>query len=313
LSLLIGSLRDIRVKWYKKKAKDKSLSPSMRNLYNVVQLTLKVLLNASYGVMGAESFDLYCPPLAEAVTAVGRVAIEKTVGKAKSSGIEVVYGDTDSIFLEAPTQNQIEELIAWSDKELSLELEVDKTYGYAVFSNLKKNYLGVYPDGNVDIKGMTGKKRHMPAFLKDAFMDMTSILGKVKSPNDFEKARAEIRRIVRGCYLKLKNREYPLKDLAFNMMISKPPDRYTKTTPQHVKAACLLTKTGREIKSGDIISFVKTTDELGVRPLELANPKMVDVAKYTEYLESTFEQVLDALGISFEEVVGILKLDSFWG
>ena len=312
-SLVIGSLRDIRVKWYKKKAKDKTLSPSMRNLYNVVQLTLKVLLNASYGVMGAEYFDLYCPPLAEAVTAVGRDAIEKTVGKAKSSGIEVVYGDTDSIFLEAPTQNQIEELITWSDKELSLELEVDKTYGYAVFSNLKKNYLGVYPDGSVDIKGMTGKKRHMPAFLKDAFIDMTGILGKVKSPSDFEKARAEIKRIVRGCYLKLKNREYLLKDLAFNMMISKPPDRYTKTTPQHVKAAYLLTKAGREVKPGDIISFVKTTDELGVRPLELANTKMVDVAKYTEYLESTFEQVLDALGISFEEVVGILKLDSFWG
>ncbi len=312
-SLIIGSLRDMRVKWYKKRAKDKALSPSTRSLYNVVQLTLKVLLNASYGVMGAESFDLYCPPLAEAVTAVGRDAIEKTVEKAKSLGIEVVYGDTDSIFLEAPTQAQIDELIAWSERELSLELEVDKTYRYAVFSNLKKNYLGVYPDGKADIKGLTGKKRHMPTFLKKAFMEMTDALGEVQSPSDFEKARTEIKRVVRECYLRLRNRKYPLEDLAFNVMISKPPERYTKTTPQHVKAAYLLAKAGREVKPGDIISFVKTTDELGVRPLELASVNMVDVAKYVEYVESTFEQVLDALGIAFDEAVGIVKLDAFWG
>jgi len=313
-SLVIGSLRDVRVHWYKRKAKDKSLDPLLRNLYGVVQLTLKVLLNASYGVMGAEAYSLYCPPLAEAVTAVGRDAIEKTVEKAKSLKIEVVYGDTDSIFLEAPTEAQIDELVKWSDEELSLELEVDKTYRYAVFSTLKKNYLGVYPDGNVDIKGMTGKKRHMPPFLKQAFMEMTRTLGEVKSPKDFEKARAAIKGIVRNCYTKLRNREYPLEDLAFNMMISKPPDRYTKTTPQHVKAALLLTKMGYEVKSGDIISFVKTTDDLGVRPLKLAEPRMVDVAKYTEYLESTFDQVLDALGIRFDEVVGISKLESFlWG
>jgi DNA polymerase I len=313
-SLVIGSLRDVRVHWYKRKAKDKSLDPLLRNLYGVVQLTLKVLLNASYGVMGAEAYSLYCPPLAEAVTAVGRDAIEKTVERAKSLKIEVVYGDTDSIFLEAPTEAQIDELVRWSEEELSLELEVDKTYRYAVFSTLKKNYLGVYPDGNVDIKGMTGKKRHMPPFLKQAFMEMTQTLGEVKSPKDFEKARISIRGIVRSCYTKLKNREYPLEDLAFNVMISKPPGHYTKTTPQHVKAALLLTKMGYEVKSGDIISFVKTTDDLGVRPLQLAEPKMVDVAKYTEYLESTFEQVLDALGIRFDEVVGISKLESFlWG
>ncbi|MEM2094682.1 MAG: DNA-directed DNA polymerase I, partial [Candidatus Bathyarchaeia archaeon] len=311
-SLIIGSLRDIRVKWFKRKAKDRTLNQSTRSLYNVVQLTLKVLLNASYGVMGSESFDLYCPPLAEAVTAIGRNAIEKTVEKARRSGIRVVYGDTDSIFLEAPTEAQVEELIRWSDKELSLELEVDKKYRYAVFSNLKKNYLGVYPDGVADVKGLMGKKRHMPAFLKKAFMEMMDVLGKVQTPDDFEKARLEIKRIVRDCYLKLRRREYPLEDLAFNVMISRPPEKYTKTTPQHVKAAYLLTKAGREVRPGDIISFVKTSDELGVRPLELASVNMIDVAKYVEYVESTFEQLFDALGVAFDEVVGIVRLDSFW-
>ena len=88
--------------------------------------------------------------------------------------------------------------------------------------------------------------------------------------------------------------------------------RYTKTTPQHVKAANLLVQAGYEIKPGDIISFVKTTNDLGVKPVQLASMKEVDVNKYIEYLESTFEQVFDALGLEFQEIMGISKLETFF-
>ena len=64
----------------------------------------------------------------------------------------------------------------------------------------------------------------------------------------------------------------------------------------------------------DIISFVKTTNDMGVKPVQLAGIKEVDIRKYMEYLESTFEQVLDAIGIDFDEVMGVSKLESFlWG
>jgi DNA polymerase I len=310
-SLIIGSLRDMRVKWYKKKAKDTTLQESVRNLYNVVQLTLKVLLNASYGVMGASAFDFYCPPVAEAVTAIGRHAITQTVEKAETLGIDVIYGDTDSVFLRSPTSTQIDSLLTWSEAEIGMELEIDKMYRYAVFSTLKKNYLGVYPDGSVDIKGYTGKKRHIPQFLKNAFLDMTQILGEVSSPSDFDAAKNKIGKIVRSCYTKLKKQQYSLDELTLKVMISKPLYRYRKTTPQHVKAARLLVQAGYDIKSGDIISFVKTTNELGVKPIQLAEIRDIDVSKYIEYLESTFEQVLDAIGIDFNQIMGISTLESF--
>jgi DNA polymerase I len=310
-SLIIGSLRDTRVKMYKKMAKDRSLPTNLQNLYNVIQLTLKVLLNASYGVMGAASFNLYCPPLAEAVTAIGRYAITKTVEKANGIGIEVVYGDTDSVFLKAPTASQVNELLGWSEEELGMELEIDKVYRYAVFSHLKKNYLGVYPDGKVDIKGLMGKKRHIPEFLKRSFMEMVEALGDVQSPSGFEEAKQRIRDVVRTCYKSLKEKEYSLDELALKVMIGKPLGRYVKTTPQHVKAANLLVEAGHEIKSGDIISFVKTTNALGVKPVQLASIREVDVNKYVEYLESTFEQVFDALDLDFQEIMGISKLESF--
>jgi DNA polymerase I len=86
---------------------------------------------------------------------------------------------------------------------------------------------------------------------------------------------------------------------------------YTKTTPQHVKAAKILQANGVELRAGDRISFVKTVKEPHVKPVELATKNDVDVDKYLAYLHSTFDQVLDALGLDFDEIIGLTKLERF--
>ncbi len=314
-SLLIGSLRDLRVKWYKARAKDKSLPPQLRSWYDIVQRTLKVVLNAAYGVFGAEHFVLYCPPVAEATASIGRYAITKTIEKAQSLGIEVVYGDTDSVFLREPSEEQIRELMRWCEAELGMELDVDKIYRYTVFSTRKKNYVGVYPDGNVDIKGLTGKKRNTPEFLKKAFTQAIEILSRVQNSEGFDKAREQIKAIVKECYEKLRRREYPLEDLAFTVVLGKDIDEYEKTTPQHVKAVKSLPGELREkIGAGTVIRYVKIRREPGVKLLAQATLEEIDVNKYVEHIQSTFEPLLEALDISFDEILGVPKtsrLESF--
>ncbi|MBS7625566.1 DNA-directed DNA polymerase I [Candidatus Bathyarchaeota archaeon] len=311
-SLVIGSLRDLRVRLYKPRVKDKSLPASLRSWYRIVSDALKVILNASYGVFGSENFSLYCPTMAEATAAVGRFIISNTIKKAEELGIKVFYGDTDSIFLDGSKPDLLNELIEWSRREVGLELEVDKNYRYVALSLRKKNYLGVQHDGTVDIKGLTGKKRHTPRFLKAAFYELIDILGQVRSMEDFESAKGRIREIVKNCYLKLKNRGYSLEDLAFNVMIGKPTKSYVKTTPQHVKAAKLLERNGLEVKGGDLVAFVKVVGDPGVKPVQLANINEIDLNKYVEYIDSTFEQVLDALGLDFAEIIGETKLEAFF-
>jgi DNA polymerase I len=311
-SLLIGSLRDLRVRWYKLKSKDKSLSTELRSWYNITQGALKVILNASYGVFGADSFDLYCPPVAEATAAIGRHSITQILNRAEGLGIQVLYGDTDSLFLKNPSKEQVEELARWTEHELKMSLDVDKLYRYAVFSSRKKNYLGVLEDGTVDVKGLTGKKKHIPIFIKNAFNKMKERLAQVKNPAEFEKAKKDIADIVRERYTRLKRREWEsLNELAFNVVLGEELERYTKTTPQHVKAAKILKESGVELKAGDLISFVKVVREPHVKPVELATKNEVDVDKYIAYLHSTFDQVLDALGLSFDEIIGLTKLERF--
>ncbi len=308
-SLLVGLIRDLRVKYFKKKAKQEG---KKREFYNIVQGALKVLINASYGVFGAEHFPLYSLSVAEAITALGRQKIRAVVEKAQEMNLEVLYGDTDSIFIHNPDREKIEELIKWAENTVKVDLEVDKIYRYLALSARKKNYFGVLVDESVDIKGLMAKKRNTPEFLKREFHNVLKILSEVKTPEDLNEAKKRIEDHIIDIIRKLKKGAYSLEDLAFRVQLTKPLSEYTKTTPQHVQAA---RKLKREVRPGEIIAYVKTRD--GVMPLE-ARPKAseIDWNRYIEFTKSVFDQLLDALGMSISEIEskarGVKDLSSFW-
>ncbi|MFX1564149.1 MAG: DNA polymerase domain-containing protein, partial [Promethearchaeota archaeon] len=310
-SLIIGVIRDVRVEYFKPRAKEKSLSIAQRSWFSVVEQALKVFLNASYGVLGASHFPLYCAPAAESVTALGRHAIKETITKAEDLGVMVLYGDTDSLFLAKPAREQLRQLIEYSEKELKVELDIEKEYRYVALSSRKKNYLGVTEDGRVDIKGLTGKKRNTPAFLQEAFMQMIEILRQVQDPDEFAAAKDRILRLAREKLTMLERRDFKVEDMAIRVQLTKPPEAYVKTTPQHVQAARQLQAAGHDVTAGDIIAFAKTVG--GVKPIEQASVQEIDISKYKDLVKSTFEQVLDALGIEWLDTIGMRRLDTFFG
>ena len=313
-SLIIGSLRDLRVNYYKSQTKKSNITEEERQLYLVVTQALKVILNASYGVMGAEIFPLYYLPAAESTTGMGRHIILDTIEKCKESGIRVLYGDTDSIFVKDLTQEQIEVLMSRAKKDHGVELEVDKEFRYVVLSNRKKNYLGVTKDGKADVKGLTGKKSHTPKFIKTLFYELLDILSAVQNESEFESAKKKITEKIAGYANKVREKQIPLSELAFNVMISKSPAEYVKTVPQHIRAAKQL-ESIREIKKGDIISYVKILNKPGVKPVEMARQDEVDSSKYMEFMESTLEQITSSMDLDFDTILGKPKqtgLDQFF-
>ena len=302
-SVLIGSLRDLRVNYYKNMAKKDTLTVEEKQLFTVVSQALKVILNASYGVMGAEIFPLYFLPAAEATTATGRHIILDTIDKCKESGIGVLYGDTDSLFVKKPTPKQIEDIITKAKMDHNVELEIEKEYRYVVLSGRKKNYLGVTKNGKVDVKGLTGKKSHTPPFIKTLFYELLDVLSEIKTVEEFKRAKNKISDKISECARKVQAKEIPLQDLAFNVMISKAPRDYTKTIPQHIRAAKQL-ESIREIKKGDIISYVKILNKPGVRPIEMARKSEIDTSKYMEFMESTLDQLTSSMDLDFDTILG---------
>jgi len=183
-----------------------------------------------------------------------------------------------------------------------------------VLSDRKKNYLGVTKSGKVDVKGLTGKKSHTPPFIKALFFELLDILAEVKTVDEFEYAKKKISDKISECTKKVQAKEIPLSELAFNVMISKAPKEYVKTIPQHIRAARQL-ESIREIKKGEIISFVKIINKPGVRPVELARQNEIDSSKYMEFMENTLSQITSSMDLDFDTILGKPKqtgLDQFF-
>ncbi|MDV0444415.1 DNA-directed DNA polymerase [Methanorbis rubei] len=93
-------------------------------LYDMQQSVLKVIMNTYYGVSGFSRFRLYDRDIGSAVTSVGRAIIQHTKGIITARGYEVIYGDTDSCFVQLPNIS-LEETMAIAE---SLEKELNASY-----------------------------------------------------------------------------------------------------------------------------------------------------------------------------------------
>lgn len=314
-SYVTGFFRDVRVKFFKPKSSDKSIPEKQRSVYKVLQQALKVFINGSYGVFGSENFPLYCKPVAESTTAIGRFSIQKAGDKSGSLGFPPIYGDTDSIFIEKPPKDVLDKILIWSKEELDLDLEEEKTYQFLALTDRKKNYIGIYEgSGTIDIKGLVAKKSNTPNFIKKTFNELTEILRHITSDEDFNNSRKQIIDIIKKDRAKIGKKDtFDLDDYAVSLVLQRNLDKYVKTTPQHVKAALILkNQTGKELQEGDVVTFVKTRDSEGVKPIELAKIEDIDAKAYMKLLKNALAQVLDALGIHYAEIRGIKRMDTFF-
>ena len=323
IATLIGSLRDLRVNYYKRLAGSSAVTKKQSEEYNIMAQALKVILNASYGVIGSDFFSMYFLPLADSTTAYGRHILTSVVEKCAKRNLQVLYGDTDSLFLLKPSRKDVDEIILESKIEYGVDLEMEKEYRYVIMSDRKKNYLGVTLSGDVDIKGLTGKKSHTPQYIKDLFSEIVKMLSKVEDENGFIDVRNEIRKKIKKSISDLDGGKISLEDLAFTTILNKNLSAYGKKKsnadkrqetfptsdddqddgqpsgiPQHAKAAMML-ESG-DLKKGDRIQYVKTNDACGVKPLALANFKTIDTRKYKDFLHSTLDQVITPLGLDWD-------------
>ena len=323
LALMVGTLREVRVRYYKVLARDKSIPENMRIQFDTVGQAIKVLMNASYGVMGSSMFDLYYLPVAESITGVGRSITLGSKKLCETEGIKVLGGDTDSLFVIADKE-KISTTIGKTKKLYGAELEIDKKFKYAIFSDRKKNYLGVDYKGRPIIKGLTGKKSHTPKYIAKRFKEIITELSSMDSPVDVPKVKERLVQLVKHDTNYIKNGNIAVDEMAFRMKVSKPLYEYGKSgsikdgtlksimkiqtnsnrIPQHIRAAIKLSKQiGRVLQKGEIIAFVKTATKEKVQPMEFASGKNIDRSKYIEHLISTYDQILPPLGISTKNII----------
>ncbi|GAB1311973.1 DNA polymerase zeta [Madurella fahalii] len=126
---------------------------TLQKLLNNRQLALKLLANVTYGYTSASfSGRMPCSEIADSIVQTGRETLERAIAYIHSVerwGAEVVYGDTDSLFvyLKGRTREQAFEIGAEMAKEITdmnprpVKLKFEKVYHPCVLL-AKKRYVG---------------------------------------------------------------------------------------------------------------------------------------------------------------------------
>lgn len=242
------------------------------------QRGVKVLANAAYGYMGWVGARWYFRQGAEAVTAWGRATIAKAIKIAQELGLRVIYGDTDSLFVNHD-EKLVNAFIERVAKELDLEIKVDKVYKRVFFTEAKKRYIGLTVEGHIDIVGFEAVRGDWTELAKEVQEDVAEIILRT---GVVDEAIKYVRNIIR----ELEERKVPLEKLVIWKTITKRLEEYEASAP-HVKAAKILIAKGMRIAIGDKIGYViiKGSGKISDRamPYIYANINDIDVEYYIEH------------------------------
>jgi DNA polymerase I len=263
------------------------------------QKAVKVITNASYGYAGWTGARWYVKPVAEAAAAWGRHMILTAIGMAEKDRLKVVYGDTDSIFIENQP-DRIEKLSKDIGKKLGLEIKPDKVYVRIFFTEAKKRYAGLLPDGRLDIVGMEVVRGDWATIAKTVQEKVLEIILKEQSPKkavDF----------VKGFIYGLQQKRVPYRDLVIWKTLSKPAEEY-EVRASHVEAAKMMRTKGWELAVGDKIGYVVVagTGRLyeRVKPYMLASYDDVDMEYYvSKQIVPAAARILESFGVTEEQLL----------
>ena len=170
-------------KEYKTKMEDMSYDESQRSVFNGLQLAYKVVANSVYGQTGAQTSPIRKVCVAACTTAAGRDQLyfaKKVVEE--QMGAEVVYGDTDSIFVKFPTKSLAESIqlgleagrkITQQIGRAPYKIAYEKTF-YPFILFCRKRYVGIkYEEDPTKGKrmsmGIVLKRRDNAPIVKEIF------------------------------------------------------------------------------------------------------------------------------------------------
>jgi DNA polymerase I len=242
------------------------------------QRALKILANAAYGYMGWVGARWYFRQGAEAVTAWGRATIKRAIEIARSMGLNVIYGDTDSLFI-GYVKGVAEEFAEKISRELEMEIKIEKIYKKVFFTEAKKRYVGLTEDGRIDIVGFEAVRGDWSELAKEIQEKVAEVILRTE---DISKAIEYVRGVIKD----LEAGRVPIEKLVIWKTITRPLEEYEATAP-HVRAAKILLSKGGRIAIGDKIGYVivKGAGRISDRamPYFFVDPKDIDPTYYIDH------------------------------
>ena len=277
----------------------------------VASQAIKILMNSFYGVLGTPGCRFHNPDIANSITGLGRHFLLWSKAWFEKAGFDVVYGDTDSVFVRSgiddsrEAKDEVYNLTASINADLAryvkdawrvesrLELEFEKLYRRLFLplirhgsAGARKRYAGVVEgEDGVEFVGMEVVRRDWTELAKNVQRELYLRLF------DDGPVVGFLRGYVRDLRLgKLDN------FLVYRKGLRKALHEYTAITPPHVVAA-------RKAKTlNRVVSYVVTT--AGPEPLDNVQHELDREHYVQRQVRPVAEPVLDVMGLDFDRAIG---------
>jgi len=223
------------------------------------QYALKIFLASTYGYMGFAGARWYSRPTLEIMYSLVRSKIQETIKDLENLGYTVVYGDTDSCFIEFRNVEKLKEdlkkLNASLPKAMTLELEDIYQSGIFVQSRdkdraAKKKYALLDYNGNLKIKGFEYVRHDWCPLVKETQKEILKIILKEKDP---KKALKFLQLIISD----LQKKEISNSKLIIQTFVHKSLESY-KTLNPAMSAVKNAKDKGKKFKVGDLVEYIVT-------------------------------------------------------
>jgi DNA polymerase-2 len=275
---------------------------------------LKLLMNSFCGVLGATECRFFNPRLVSSVTLRGHQMMKQTRALVEAQGYDVIYGDTDSIFIWLKKEHRNDDALAIGQQladginawwrtmlkekhglECHLEIEFDTHYQKFFMPTIRGTDLG-------------SKKRYAGLTINGKGEEEVIYRGLEVARSDWTPLAQQFQQ---GLFLRVfKNqpyqdyvREYADRMLAgecddllvYRKRLRQPLDEYKVNVPPQVRAARLADdynlahQRPLRYQNGGWISYVMTTS--GPEPLEALRSQI----DYEHYLTKQLQPIADAI------------------
>ncbi|MBR9692608.1 DNA polymerase II [Candidatus Woesearchaeota archaeon] len=283
----------------------------------VASLAIKTLMNSFFGVLASANCRFFSLEMGNAITHFAQHFIKLAAEKIEGQGYEVIYGDTDSVFVKSGAKDvkeaekigtTIQDKINafyedYVQKEFYrtnfMELEAEKVYRKFMMPTLrgsdvgaKKRYAGLLmKDGKekLDFTGLEFVRRDWTEVSKKFQLELLDKIFHEQEVTGYVKTFIED--LKKGKYDKL---------LVYKKSVRKSLAEYVKTTPPHVKAARILEHHLGGLPSS-IIEYIMT--ENGPEPVDY----LTGTIDYDHYIAKQIKPLADSVlgfyGTTFDELI----------
>ena len=285
--------------------------------------SLKNILVCLYGTTGS-IWNRYGNVLAfEEINKISREVLIKTKDIVQGLGYELVYADTDSVFIKgqaattATGRTDYDKVVDILSKETGLSMSIEYYYKFLVLLPLEadekiealKHYYGITQEGELVVRGIELRRHDIPNFIKQFQTELLYTLFDCKDSTEVANKGYEnaLLLVTKAIDRIMTAEDITQQDLVISKLLRQDMEKYKSLFP-HVSAAIQLSS-GRDCRyptKGDTIHYIYTNTQHKNPLLRIAALDSEDEGKTPNYDKEKYrEMILDAA----ETVLGIFGFD----